>query len=51
MSSGPRRRHGTVRALFWVELGLALAAAVVAVGFAIVARLEIGRAATSEAAA
>ena len=31
MSSAPRRRHGRVRARFWVELGLALAAAVLAV--------------------
>jgi hypothetical protein len=88
MSSAPRRRHGRVRARFWVELGLALAAAVlavvtliwhdwieilfevepdggsgelewaltaglavVAVGFAIAARLEFRRAGASEAAA
>ncbi len=87
MSSGPRRRHGTMRARFWVELGLAVAAAllavvtliwhdwieilfqvepdggiselewalaaglaVLAVGFAVAARLEFRRAAAEEAA-
>jgi hypothetical protein len=88
MSGGPRRRHRTVRARFWVELGLAVAAAllavvtliwhdwieilfevepdggsgelewmltaglaVLAVGFAVAARLEFRRAAAGEAAA